>query len=209
MDGVLIDSASVHTRAWEQYLARHGISAGGVTAKMLGKRNDQIVRVLFGGNLDEVEVAVHGAAKEALYRERMRPVFERHLVPGVVEFVRAAHGAGVPVALATNAEPANVAFVVSGAGLLGCFTTIVDGHQVEKPKPDPEVYLEAARRLGVRPANCVIFEDSPGGMQAAHAAGGRLVAVLTTVREAPLADLAIRDFLDPRLAGWLERQEAH
>lgn len=206
MDGVLIESTAIHTKAWEEYLARHGIPSAGVMEKMLGKRNDQIVRVLWGPEITEDEVYRHGADKERLYREMMAPVFEEHVVPGVVEFVREARRQGVPCALATNAEPANVDFVLDRTGLRECFQTIVDGHQVHRPKPDPEVYLTAAERLGIEPYNCVIFEDSPGGLQAARAAGGRVVAVLTTLKEAPEAELAIRDFHDPLLMPWISRQ---
>ncbi|MGQ9918722.1 MAG: HAD family hydrolase [Bryobacteraceae bacterium] len=206
MDGVLVESTGVHTAAWEAYLARHGIPSAGVMEKMLGKRNDQIVRVLWGPMITEEEVFRHGAEKERLYREMMAPVFERHVVPGVVGFLRAVREQGVPCALATNAEPANVDFVLDRLGLRECFNVIVDGHQVRRPKPDPEVYLTAAARLGVAPHNCVIFEDSPGGLQAARASGGRVVAVLTTLREAPEADLAVRNFLDPSLEPWLSRQ---
>jgi len=206
MDGVLIESTGVHTAAWEAYLARHGIPSAGVMEKMLGKRNDQIVRVLWGPLITEEEVFRHGADKEQLYREMMAPVFERHIVPGVEGFVRAARSQGVPCALATNAEPANVDFVLDRLGLRHCFQVIVDGHQVRRPKPDPEVYLTAASRLGVAPHNCVIFEDSPGGLQAARASGGRVVAVLTTLKDAREADLAVRDFLDPALEPWLSRQ---
>ncbi|MEJ5369825.1 MAG: HAD family phosphatase [Bryobacteraceae bacterium] len=206
MDGVLIESTGVHTAAWEEYLARHGIPSAGVMEKMLGRRNDQIVRILWGPQITEEEVFRHGAEKERLYREMMSPVFEQHIVPGVEGFVRAASSRGVPCALATNAEPANVDFVLGRLGLRECFRVIVDGHQVRRPKPDPEVYLTAAARLGVAPQNCVIFEDSPGGLQAARAAGGRVVAVLTTLKQAPDADLAVRDFLDPSLRSWLSRQ---
>jgi len=206
MDGVLIQSTGIHTRAWEEYLARHGIPSAGVMEKMLGKRNDEIVRVLWGPTITEDEVFRHGADKERLYRELMAPVFDQHIVPGVKEFIRQAWRHGVPCALATNAEPENVDFVLSRTGLRECFQAIVDGHQVHRPKPDPEVYLTAAQRLGVEPCNCVIFEDSPGGLAAARAAGGRVVAVLTALKEAPDADLAVRDFLDPSLLPWLSRQ---
>ncbi|MFZ5927497.1 MAG: HAD family hydrolase [Acidobacteriota bacterium] len=206
MDGVLIESTAIHTRAWEEYLARHGIPSAGVMQKMLGKRNDEIVRVLWGPSLTEDEVFRHGAEKERLYRELMAPVFESLIVPGVREFIRAARRQGAPCALATNAEPANVDFVLDRTGLRESFLVIVDGHQVHRPKPDPEVYLTAAQRLGVEPRNCVIFEDSPGGLQAARAAGGRVVAVLTTLEEAPEADLSVRDFRDPNLLPWLSRQ---
>jgi len=205
MDGVLIESTAIHTRAWEEYLARHGIPSAGVMEKMLGKRNDEIVRVLWGPLLTEDEVHRHGADKERLYRDLMAPVFREHIVPGAEEFVREASRRGVPCGLATNAEPANVDFVLDRTGLRPCFRVIVDGHQVERPKPDPEVYLTAAKRLGVEPRQCVIFEDSPGGLQAARAAGGRVVAVLTTLKEAPEADLAVSDFRDPRLLPWLSR----
>lgn len=206
MDGVLIESTGIHTRAWEEYLARHGIPSAGVMEKMLGKRNDEIVRVLWDPSISEDEVFRHGAEKERLYRQLMEPVFEEHIVPGVREFVREARRQGIPCALATNAEPANVDFVLDGTGLRDCFDTIVDGHQVHRPKPDPEVYLTAAERLGADPGNCIIFEDSPGGLEAARAAGGRVVAVLTTLKEAPGADLSIRDFRDRSLLPWLSRQ---
>jgi HAD superfamily hydrolase (TIGR01509 family) len=207
MDGVLIRSTELHTRAWESYLARHGIAADGVLEKMLGKRNDQIVSLLFGEDLPAEAAAAHGAAKERLYRELMAPVLAEHIVEGAPAFIRALHARRTPLALATNAEPLNVDFVLDGAGLRSCFSALVDGHQVARPKPDPEVFLAAAARLRHDIRNCIIFEDSPGGMQAARAAGARVVGLLTTLEEAPLADLAIRDFLDPRLKPWLAAQK--
>ncbi|WP_321478040.1 HAD family phosphatase [uncultured Paludibaculum sp.] len=208
MDGVIVESTVLHTRAWELYLSRLGVDSKGIMARMLGKRNDQIVRDVFGPDLPESEVFRHGAEKEQLYREMMAPVLQAQLVPGVVEFVRTAHAQGVPCALTTNAEPLNVDFVLGGAGLTDCFQTIVDGHQVSRPKPDPEVYLTATARLGQNPANCVVFEDSPGGMQAARAAGAHLVGLLTTLSDAPLAGLAVPDFLDERLLPWISALRA-
>lgn len=205
MDGVLVESTAIHTQAWNIYLKRHGIDPEGVMEKMLGKRNDQIVRILWGGGITEDEVFRHGADKERLYRELMAPVFARHIVAGVREFVTLARASGVPCALATNAEPENVAFVLEHMGLGAAFDAVVDGHQVDRPKPDPEVFLLAAARLGAGPRNCVIFEDSPGGLAAARAAGGHVVAVLTSLREAPQAGLAIQDFRDPLLVPWLSR----
>jgi beta-phosphoglucomutase-like phosphatase (HAD superfamily) len=203
MDGVIIHSTELHLQAWERYLAPFGADASWIRTHMLGKRNDQIVRAVFGDRVSEAEVFAHGAAKEALYRELMAPVFAGHIVPGVAEFLAAAQDAAVPCALGTNAEPENVEFVLAGARLGKFFRTTVDGMQVQHAKPHPEIYLTAARRLGVPPERCVVFEDSPGGMAAARAAGMRLVALLTTLREAPDADLAIRDFRDERLAGWI------
>lgn len=203
MDGVVVESTDLHRKAWDTYLSRFGIPSHDVMARMLGKRNDHIVKEIWGVNLPAEDVLRHGADKEQLYRDMMAPVLEQHLVPGVCAFIRAAHALGVPIALATNAEAANVEFILGGAGILPLFQTTVDGGQVKNAKPDPEVFLTAAARLGIAPANCVVFEDSPGGMQAAKTAGAHLAGLLTTLTAAPLADLAIPDFLDPKLLPWL------
>ncbi|MFN7995610.1 MAG: HAD-IA family hydrolase [Bryobacteraceae bacterium] len=148
MDGVVVDSNPLHTEAWNQYNRRHGIDAGaGMAQRMYGKRNDQIVRDFFGEGLTDYEVAAHGSAKEELYRQMMGPQLAQSLVPGVRELLE--RHRGLPVALATNAEPANVDFVLDGSGLRLYFRVIVDGHQVTNPKPHPEIYLQAARLLGI------------------------------------------------------------
>jgi len=87
------------------------------------------------------------------------------LVPGVRQFLE--EFADVPKALATNAEPANVNFLLDRARLRPHFRVVVDGHQVNEPKPHPEVYLRASDLLGVAPANCIVFEDSHSGVQSA------------------------------------------
>ena len=206
MDGVLIHSTDLHIRAWVTYLGRHGIEDTSVIHRMLGKRNDEIVYDVFGRELPEKVMLEHGAAKERLYRELMEPVLEQHYVAGARELVHAAHRVGILMALATNAEPLNVDFVLDGSNLKPLFSVIVDGHQVTNAKPHPEIFLTAAGLLGVRPENCIIFEDSPGGVQAALSSGGRVVALLTTEPEYSQAALAIADFTDPRLMPWLAEQ---
>jgi HAD superfamily hydrolase (TIGR01509 family) len=206
MDGVVLHSTDLHMKAWVQYLERTGVEDTSVIYRMLGKRNDQIVHEIFGRDLPEAEVVEHGAAKEWLYRELMTPVLEESYVAGVREFLRAAHAQAIPLALATNAEPLNVDFVLDHAGLRPLFSAIVDGSQVTHAKPHPEVFLTAAARIGVAPCNCVIFEDSPGGIQAALSAGGRVVGLLTTEKEYPQAALTIQDFTDAKLLPWLAEQ---
>ena len=206
MDGVVLHSTDLHMKAWVAYLERNGIKDTSVIYRMLGKRNDQIVHDIFGSGLSDAEVVEHGAAKERLYRELMTPVLEESYVAGVREFLRAAHAKGIPLALATNAEPLNVDFVLDHAGLRPLFSAIVDGSQVTHAKPHPEVFLTAAARLGIGPRNCVIFEDSPGGIQAALSAGGRVVGLLTTEKAYPQAALTMTDFTDGALLPWLAEQ---
>lgn len=205
LDGVIVDSNPVHVQVWKEYLSRYGIDPGGaLPGLMYGRRNDEIVRDFFGSHLPAEEIHRHGAEKEAFYRRRMRDQLSQRLVPGIRDFLR--RHRGVPKAVVTNAEPANVEFILNEAGLAEHFTVVVDGHQVERPKPAPDIYLLAAHLLGKNPAECIVFEDSETGVRAARAAGARVVAVATTETSFPDAELVIRDFTDPALAAWIERQ---
>jgi HAD superfamily hydrolase (TIGR01509 family) len=205
MDGVIVDSNPVHTRAWETYNRRFGIEVEGMAERMFGRRNDEIVRDFFGAGLSVVEVDAHGAAKERLYRELMRPLLPDALVPGVRQFLE--RHAGTPMGVASNAEPANVAFVLDAAGLRGFFRVVVDGHMVTRPKPDPEIYVLTAELLGSPPRDCIVFEDSEAGVSAARAAGMRVVGVRSTHRDLAGVDLAIDNFLSGDLEPWLASQQ--
>lgn len=205
LDGVIVDSNPIHSAVWRIYLARHGVVvAEDFDQRMFGRRNDEIVWEVFGADLDPAEAFQHGAAKEALYREVMGPVLREHLVPGLVPFLE--RHRDVPTGVATNAEPANVAFVLGSGGVGQYFHVVVDGAQVSRPKPDPEIYLRTAELLHLPPANCIVFEDSRAGAEAARAAGARVVALRTTHDRLPNAELSIRDFLDPELEPWLSEQ---
>jgi HAD superfamily hydrolase (TIGR01509 family) len=202
MDGVIIDSTAMHTRAWDVYLERHGLRVPDLQSRMLGKHNDELVRDLFPKELlTESLISEHGFRKEALYREMMLPVLEENLVPGVREFI--VRHAGQAMGIATNAEPANVDLVLRSTGLSGYFRAIVNGYDV-RPKPFPDIYLRVADMLGYAPQDCVVFEDSMTGVQAARDAGAKVVGVTTTLSSFPDIDLTIRNFLDPRLDTWLQ-----
>ncbi len=203
LDGVIVDSMPTHTLAWERYLEAHGVDPNNVEARMHGKRNDDLVRDLFGRHLDDAAVFEHGAAKERLFREMVGATLEQKLVPGIREFLAAQT---VPMAIGTNAEPANVDFTLNGAGLRQYFSAIVDGSQVARPKPFPDVYLRAAELLGVSPADCVVFEDSPVGIKAARSAGMKVVGLLTHAAILENVDLAVPDFRGPELTSWLSAQ---
>jgi len=205
LDGVIVDSMPLHTEAWQRYLERLGIACDDIERQMHGRRNDEIVRALMGTNLSADEVFAHGARKEELFREMMLPQLQQHIVPGIREFLDGTNGA--PRAVASNAEPANIDFVLDSAGLRGFFPITVDGHQVSQPKPWPDIYLRAADLLHTAPKNCIIFEDSPAGITAAKAAGSRVVGVSTHTTDLPGVDVLVRDFRDPLLPPWLEQQQ--
>jgi HAD superfamily hydrolase (TIGR01509 family) len=201
MDGVIVDSNPIHGAVWLEYLAQHGLPQDGIETWMAGKRNDQIMRRLLGPGASDEDIHRHGAAKEALYRERIDPVLEDRLMPGLRALLDTL--APLPLGLGSNAEPANVDFVLDRAGLRERFQAVVNGHEVEHPKPAPDLYLRVMSLLGVEPEECVIFEDSPSGIQAANAAGARVIGVSVTGRALSGVEFTIRDFQDPALRPWL------
>jgi beta-phosphoglucomutase family hydrolase len=202
MDGVIVDSNPWHLVAWEEYNRRLGMAmTQAMRQGMYGKRNDELIRIYFGEHLADAEVLTHGAAKEALYRSLMKPHLDRSLVPGIRDFL--AHHRNLDLAVATNAEPANVDFVLGDTALRPFFNLIVNGDDVTNPKPHPEIYLRVADELGAAPSNCIVFEDSHTGVEAALAAGMRVVGVSTTHDDLAGVSLLIRNFNDPALEPWL------
>ncbi len=202
MDGVIVDSNPLHRESWAEYNRRHGVeTTEAMQQRMYGKRNDMIVRDYLGQHLTDAEVFAHGAAKEKLYREMLAPVLDKTLVPGLRAFLE--RHPDMPKAVASNAEPANIGFVLQNAHLDRFFPVVVDGQQVANPKPHPDVYLRAAELLGIAPSDCVVFEDSHGGVAAGLAAGMRVIGITTTYKDLPGTSLLVNDFNDPALEKWL------
>jgi beta-phosphoglucomutase len=207
MDGVIVDSNPVHREAWAAYNRRFGLdTTEEMQQRMYGRRNDDIVRDFYGDGLPADEVAARGAAKEELYRQMIGERIDEILVPGLRMFLEKYRE--VPMGLASNAELENIDFLLDRAGLRPYFKAVVDGHQVRKPKPDPEIYLQTARILDISPFNCIVFEDSYSGVDAARAAGMRIVGVSTTYDNLPGSTITIDNFLGGDLSIWLSRERA-
>ena len=205
MDGVIVNSNPMHSEAWSRFNRRYGIeTTDAMIQRMYGRRNDEIVRDYFGGDLSDEEVAARGRAKEALYRQLIAERMEELLVPGLREFIERHRDR--PMAVASNAEPENVNFVLDRAGLRPYFRAVVDGHQVRNPKPHPDIYLLAARLLDVLPERCIVFEDSPSGAAAGSAAGMKVIGLSTTYVNLPNVVLTVDNFFSGDLDSWLRRQ---
>ena len=205
MDGVIVDSNPLHRDSWAEYNRRQGVeTTEAMQQRMYGKRNDMIVRDYLGQHLTDAEVTAHGAAKEKLYREMLAPRLAATLVTGLVAFLQ--RHQSMPMAVATNAERANVDFVLREGSLRKFFRVAVDGQQVANPKPHPDVYLRAAELLGIPPAQCVVFEDSHGGVAAGLAAGMRVVGITTTYAQLPGTSVLAQNFDDPALEAWLVKE---
>lgn len=205
MDGVIVDSNAMHRESWTAFNSRYGLeTTEEMHQRMYGRRNDQILRDFYGEGMTADEVDSRGRAKERLYREMMAGRVEEVLVPGLRAFLE--RHRDLPMGVASNAEPENVAFVLDEAGLRPYFRAVVDGHQVDNPKPHPDVYLRTAELLETEPANCIVFEDSHSGAAAAVAAGMRVIGLGTTYANLPGTILTIDNFLSGDLEPWLQAQ---
>ena len=206
MDGVLVCSMPLHVTAWEQYLHSMGLSVDDLESRMHGKRNTELVWDLIGEQVPEQVAIEHGAAKERLFRELLGAGdLQSFQVQGVGAFLERYRE--VPKAIGSNAEQANIDFILDRCGMRRYFDIAVNGLMVDRPKPFPDIYLRCARELGFEPANCIVFEDSPTGAEAGLAAGMRVVGVETTPTTFVGIDLQIRDFEDPVLEPWLQTQK--
>ena len=179
MDGTLIDNMSLHRAAWGMFLGAHGLSFSDVELhrKTHGTTNREILRDAFGARLDDVELERLSLAKEELYRSEFRA--QIRALPGLEPFLNAARAAGIPLALATSAIAANVELVFELTALAPHFELVLSAEHVARGKPDPEVFLLAAERLGVTPDRCLVFEDSLPGLEAAYRAHMPAIAVAT------------------------------
>lgn len=178
MDGTLVDNMHAHAAAWGKLLAENGMEMdlSRFLVKTAGRTNREIIPEVFGKISDErlTELALR---KESLYRESYLP--DRKPVAGAVEFLAEAKGLGIKMAVATAAQNANMEFILDGLDLRKYFDAITTGTEVKTGKPDPAMFLVSAKKLGVEPRNCIVFEDAIGGFEAAHRAGMKSIGIAT------------------------------
>lgn len=179
MDGTMVDNMMVHHRAWKNKLAKMGLilSLDEVKEKVHGI-NEEILERLFGDRFTPEQRKQISYEKEAEYRRIF--LTEIKPLPGLMPFLNALYAAEVPMAITTAAPPENVDFVLEHLPIKKYFQSIWHSKSVTKGKPHPEIYLKASESLSLAPENCLVFEDSPTGVEAAQKAGCPTVVVLTT-----------------------------
>ncbi len=179
VDGVLVDSYAAHRRSWQRLAAEEGLPfSEEAFRRAFGRTSRESIAYFWPGRSSDA--ARLDARKEELFRAEIRERFPA--MDGARELVQALHAAGFALAVASSAPPENVELTIERLAVRGCFAAIVTGHDVSRGKPDPQVFLLAAERLGVPPARCVVVEDAPPGVLAAHRGGMKAVALLSTGR---------------------------
>lgn len=196
MDGTMINNMAYHKKAWQEFLKHHGITLteDEFRHKISGKKNDQIFELVFGRKLSKEEGLQYTEEKESLYRELSKPDITE--IAGLANLIHTLHAKGLKTAIATTAPAKNRDFALKALGLEGKFEVTLGDEHVSQGKPHPEIYELTAQKLGVKPAECLVFEDSPPGVASGKSAGMTVVGILSSHEASELhdADYTVDDF---------------
>lgn len=203
LNGTMIDDMQYHIKAWHGILNELGanISMDRMKEECYGK-NDELLERMFPGRFTEEEKQTMSLEKEKQYQQQFKPYLK--LLPGLQEFLEQAHQQNIKMAIGSAAIMFNIDFVLDGLDLRHYIQAIVSADDVAVSKPDPETFLACAQQLDIAPEHCIVFEDSPKGVESAKRAGMKVV-VLTTLHEAHEFDgidhvlMCVKDFTDERL----------
>jgi beta-phosphoglucomutase len=194
LDGTLADSREFHWRAWRETMREAGVEI--TEAQFLasfGQRNDAILSKWLDGPVAADRIREIGEAKEALYR---RFVQDEGLtpLPGAVEWLERLHREHWRQAIASSAPRLNVEVMTRVLGFTDSLGALVGAEDVQRGKPDPDVFLAAASKLGVAPPRCVVVEDAAAGIEAARRGGMRSIGIGGV--ELAGADVVVRSLVE-------------
>ena len=203
LNGTMIDDMQYHIKAWHGILNGLGanISLERMKEECYGK-NDELLERMFPGRFSDDEKREMSYEKERHYQLAFKPHLK--LLPGLDAFLEEAHQQEIKMAIGSAAIMFNIDFVLDNLDLRHYISAIVSADDVAVSKPDPETFLKCAGQLAVAPEDCIVFEDSPKGVESAKRAGMKAV-VLTTLHEAHEFDgmdhvlMCVKDFTDVKL----------
>jgi len=208
LNGTMVDDMHYHIKAWHRITHELGgqLSLEAVKAECYGK-NAEVLERIFPGRFTLEEKSKLSIEKEIQYRREFKPYLK--LIDGLDLFLEKAKEKGWKMAIGSAAIMSNVDFVLDGLHIRHYFDAVISADEVTNSKPDPETFLICARKLNVDPADCIVLEDAPKGVEAAARAGMKAV-VITTMHEAEEFAawtnvlFASRDFLSPQIQELLD-----
>jgi beta-phosphoglucomutase len=197
MDGTLIDNTPYHFKSWQMLFKKYGkgeLSKHDYYTSISGVPVMETIKRVFGDDHDEAQLKALLNEKEEFYRAAYAPYVAP--VNGLKNFLTELKNAGVKMAMATSATVQDIDFILDRIPIRSDFDAIVNSTMVSKPKPDPQIFLKAAEKLSMDPANCIVFEDSLAGIKAANSAGMKVAGITTghTAAELHPVNLVINDY---------------
>ena len=189
MDGVLVDSYETHWHSWTQTAAEHGLTISPEDfARTFGRTSREIILTLWPGRFSDTEILEFDRKKEAHYRENLEIDFPE--MDGASELIGALAEAGFALGIGSSGPPENVELVRRKIRNGNLFSQTVNGTEVKKGKPDPQVFLLAAQKLGLAPAKCAVVEDAIAGVEAARRAEMTAIGLTGTTTAEKLGERA-------------------
>jgi beta-phosphoglucomutase len=202
MDGTLIDNTPYHFKSWQALFKKYGngeLSKETYYREISGVPVMETIKRVFGEGRNEAQLKALLVEKEEFYRK----IYAPYLAPinGLLNFLAELKNAGVKMAMGTSATVEDIDFVLNKIPIRDCFDVIINASMVNKPKPDPQVYLKAAHKLNMPPNKCVVFEDSLAGIKSANSAGMKVVGITTgrTAAELQPCDMVIDDYSELKM----------
>lgn len=179
LDGVIVDTAKYHFHAWKRLADELGIDftiEDNERLKGVSRiKSLEIVLEIGGKTYDHETKEKLAVKKNNWYKEYIEKMDESELLEGAIEFIESLKDNGIKVVLGSASK--NAMLILTKLNVLHYFDAIIDGTKVKKAKPDPEVFLLGAKAVGVKPEDCVVFEDAEAGIEAAHRAMMKVIGV--------------------------------
>jgi len=178
LNGTMVNDMHYHIAAWHAIVNRLGatLSMEDVKHQCYGK-NDELLERVFPGRFTMEEKLAIGANKEAIYQVDFKPLLK--LITGLNIFLAKAHQQQIKMAIGSAAITSNIDFVLDNTNTRKYFESIVSADHVKQNKPHPETFLNCAAHLNVQPSECIVFEDTPKGVECAQNAKMKAIVILT------------------------------
>jgi len=201
MDGVLADTGPIHFDSWVKMATEIGMDfTRDMFEQTFGQQSNTITRKLVGPEVEKSLVEYWANLKEQYYREMVKDKLTP--LPGVIKIIKELKSEDFKLAIGSSGPPENVDLLLDHLKIKAYFDVIITAAEVEKGKPEPDVFLIAAKILNINPKNCLVIEDAPVGIEAANRAGMISLALTTTHNKEELdgAKLIINDFTEIELS---------
>lgn len=200
LNGTMVNDMPFHISAWQKIFHKHGAMFSLERSKLecYGK-NEEIFDRIFPGRFTDAEKSDMGYNKEVEYQKAFRPHLK--LIDGLNGFLKDANDGGIKMGIGSAAIMFNINFVIDGLNIRNYFDAIVSADNVTTSKPHPETFLKGAALLNINPEDCIVFEDSPKGVEAASRAGMKSVLLTTMHTKEEFNDDNIICFIENYHAG--------
>lgn len=196
MNGVIVNDERIHQESWRQLCQKYGfdLTEDEFKHNIFGRTEADTLTYLFHKQLTPEDIEKYSAERIKIAISIFKPKLA--LTEGLLQFLQKLQADNIPLAIATSSRKPYTNFILGGLNIRHFFKQVITAEEISKGKPDPLIYLLAARKLSINPKNCVVFEDTISGIKSAHSAGMKVIGITTThtAEELNIADKIIDSF---------------